>query len=50
VRVWTLAVNGELKGVFDCEEKALEARRRHLASCLEGERLAVLSISDWAVQ
>lgn len=50
MRVWTLSVNGEVKGVFDCEEKALEARRRHLASGLEAGRLAVLSIGHWDVR
>jgi len=50
MRVWTLSVNGAVKGVFDSEEKAVEARRQHLASGLEDGRLAVLSIGHWAVQ
>lgn len=50
MRVWTLSVNGEVKGIFDSEEKAVEARREHLASGLEDGRLAVLSIGHWAVQ
>ena len=50
MRVWTLSVNGEVQGIFDSEEKAVEARRRHLSSGLEGGRLAVLSIAHWAVQ
>ena len=48
--VWSLSVNGELQGIFDSEEKALEARRRHLASGLEAGRLAVLSVGQWVVQ
>jgi hypothetical protein len=50
VKVWTLTLNGELEGIFDSEEKAVEARRQHLASGLEGGRLAVLSIGQWLVQ
>jgi hypothetical protein len=50
MKVWTLSINGELKGIFDREEKAVEARRKHLASGLEGGRLAVLSIGQWVVQ
>ena len=50
MKVWSLSVNGELHGIFDSEEKALEARRRHLASALERGRLAVLSIGQWVVQ
>jgi hypothetical protein len=50
MRVWTLSVNGEVKGSFDSEEKAVEARREHLASGLEDGRLAVLSIGHCAVQ
>ena len=50
MKVWSLSVNGELQGIFDSEEKALEARRHHLASGVEGGRLAVLSIGHWVVQ
>jgi hypothetical protein len=50
MKVWTLSINGELKGIFDSEEKAVEARQQHLASRLEGGRLAVLSIGQWVVQ
>jgi hypothetical protein len=50
MKVWTLSINGELKGIFDTEEKAVEARRQHLASILEGGRLAVLSLGQWEVQ
>ena len=31
MKVWTLFVNGELNGIFDSEEKAVEARRQGLA-------------------
>jgi hypothetical protein len=48
--VWSLSVNGELQGIFDSEEKAVEARRQQLATRLEGGRLAVLSIGRWVVQ
>lgn len=50
MNVWSLSVNGELQGIFDSEEKALEARRLHLASGVEAVRLAVLSIGRWVVQ
>ena len=50
MKVWTLSVNGELDGIFDSEEKALEARRRHLATGLENQRFAVMSIGQWVVQ
>ena len=50
MKVWTLFVNGELNGIFDSEEKAVEARRQGLARGLEGEKFAVLSIRQWAVQ
>lgn len=50
MKVWSLSVNGELQGILDSEEKALEARRHHLASGVEGGRLAVLSIGHWVVQ
>lgn len=50
MRVWTLSVNGEVQGVFDSEEKVVEARRRHLASGLECGRLTVLSVGHWVVQ
>ena len=50
MKVWTLSLNGELEGIFDSEEKALEARRGQLASVLEGGRLAVLSVGQWVVQ
>jgi len=48
--VWSLSLNGELKGIFGSEEKAVEARRQLLASGLEGGRLAVLSVGQWVVQ
>ncbi len=48
--VWSLSVNGELQGIFESEEKAVEARRQQLAARLEGGRLAVLSIGQWVVQ
>jgi hypothetical protein len=50
MKVWTFSLNGEVKGVFDTEEKAVEARREQLASGLEGGGLAVLSIGSWNVQ
>jgi hypothetical protein len=49
MKVWTLSLNGELEGIFDTEEKAVEARRQQLASGLEGGRLVVLSIGQWIV-
>ena len=50
MKVWSLSLNGELRGIFDSEEKALEARRQHLASGPERGRLTVLSIGQWVVQ
>jgi hypothetical protein len=50
MKVWTLSVNGELDGIFDSEEKAIEARRRYLATGLESKRFAVMSIGQWVVQ
>jgi hypothetical protein len=50
MKVWTVSLNGELQGIFDSEEKAVEARREQLASQLERGRLAVLSIGQWVVQ
>ena len=49
MKVWTLSLNGELEGIFDTEEKAVEARRQRLASGFEGGRLVVLSIGQWTV-
>jgi hypothetical protein len=48
--VWTLSVNGELDGIFDSEEKAIEARRRYLATGLENSQLTVASIGQWELQ
>jgi hypothetical protein len=50
MKVWTLTVNGELRGIFASEVNAVEARLRLLASDLENPRLAVLSIGQWSVQ
>ena len=50
MKVWTLSVNGELEGIFDSEEKVIEARRQHLAGNLENERLTVASIRQWVLQ
>ena len=50
MKVWTLSINGELRGIFDSEEKAIEARRQHLVSSLENARLTVASIGQWALQ
>jgi hypothetical protein len=50
MNVWSLSLNGELKAVFDTEEKALEARRRWLASGLEDGRLTVLAVGQWELR
>jgi hypothetical protein len=50
MRVWTLSINGELEGIFDSEEKVIEARRPHLASSLENVQLTVASIRRWVLQ
>lgn len=50
MNVWTLFINGELSGIFDSEEKVIEARRQHLASSLENPRLTVASVRRWALQ
>jgi hypothetical protein len=50
MKVWTLSINGDLRGVFDSEEKVIEARRQYLASGLENARLTVASIGQWVLQ
>lgn len=50
MRVWTLSINGELDGIFGSEEKALEARRQHLATGIESGSLTVMSIGQWVVR
>jgi hypothetical protein len=48
--VWALFINGELRGIFDSEEKAIGARRQHLASSVENAQLTVASIRQWVLQ
>jgi hypothetical protein len=48
--VWTLSVNGELDGVFDSEEEAIEARRQYLVTGVEARRLTIMSIAQWVVR
>lgn len=50
MKVWTLSINGELDGIFESEEKAIEARRQHLVTRLESRSLSVMSIGQWVVQ
>jgi hypothetical protein len=50
VKVWTLSINGELDGIFDTEEKVIEARRQHLVGSLESGQLTVASIGQWVLQ
>lgn len=50
MKVWTLSINGELDGIFESEEKALEARRQHLATGLGSRSLTVMSVGQWVVQ
>jgi hypothetical protein len=50
MKVWTLTVNGDLRGIFDSEVKAVEARLRYLSSGPEDPGFAVLSIGQWSVQ
>lgn len=49
-KVWTLSINGELEGIFDSEEKVIEARRQRLASGLESAQLTVASVRQWVLQ
>ena len=48
--VWTLSINGELDGIFESEEKAVDARRQHLAAGLESRSFTVMSIGQWVVR
>lgn len=48
--VWTLSVDGDLEGVFDSEEKALQARSHLLATRLEKTQFTVASIGRWTVR
>jgi hypothetical protein len=50
MKVWTLSINGELDGIFDSEEKVIEARCQRLASSLENAQLTVASIGQWVLQ
>ena len=50
MKVWTLSINGEVNGIFASEERAIEARRQHLAAGLESRTLTVMSISQWVVR
>jgi hypothetical protein len=48
--VWTLSINGELDGIFDSEEKAIEACRQYLTAGFENSRLTVMPFRQWVVQ